>query len=148
MAARIRAAAFARERSMKLFHLLAPALALGLLVQGACGQPAPAPAPTPPNAAPDAPGPPFIDMTANPVVFVRIPDDPDAATIRLDNAAIAGVKPDVDPVLEVIVSYDMDHKTAWRAEHDLDPRFEAIFAARHAHGRLLATSTTAYERDY
>jgi hypothetical protein len=128
---------------MKPFPLLGPAaLALALLAPGADGQPL-----APPGAAPPA-GPHFIDMTASPYVFVRLPDDVNAATIRLDLPAIAALTPDVDDLVEVIVSYDMDHRTGWRAERDLDPRFEAILAATGAHGRLLATSTTAWERDY
>ncbi|HZZ34800.1 MAG TPA: hypothetical protein VFE03_03680 [Caulobacteraceae bacterium] len=135
---------------MNAFPLLAPALALALLVQGACAQPQPAPAAAA-NEKADAPvpsGPHFVDMTATPVVFVRRPGDPEAATIRLDEPAIAGVKPDVDSVLQVKVSYDdADHST-WSAERDLDPRLEAIFASTGAQARLVATSTTAYQRDY
>ena len=119
---------------MKPLTLLGPVMALALQPQNACGQG---------TAAPH-----FVDMTASPYVFVRLPNDVEAATIRLDLPAIAALRPDVDEIIEVIVSYDADHKTAWRAEHDLDPRFESLLAARRAHGRLLATSTTAFERDY
>ena len=136
---------------MKSFPLLAPALAIALLAQGACGQPAASPAAAPPKAGgetPAAAGPYFVGMTAVPLVFIRLPHDVDAATIRLDQAAIAALPPEVDDVVEVIVSYDMDHPTDWRAEKDLDPKLEGILAARGAHGRLLATSTTKWERDY
>lgn len=135
---------------MKHFLLPATALALALLVQSACAQPQPAPAGEAPKAVRQTPmsGPHFIDMTTTPVVFVRIPNDPDAATIWLDIAAIEAVKPDMDPVIQVKVGYDMDHPAARRAETGLDPQFETILASTGAHARLLATSTTAYERDY
>jgi hypothetical protein len=133
---------------MTSLPLLAPALATALMTQ-ACGQAPPAAAQAPAmRAAPAAAGPHFVDMTANPTVFIRDPKDVDAATIRLDLEAIAALPVEIDDLVEVIVSYDMDHKTAWRAEHDLDPRLEAILAARGAHGRLLATRTTAWQRDY
>ncbi|HWA62386.1 MAG TPA: hypothetical protein VG939_13480 [Caulobacteraceae bacterium] len=91
----------------------------------------------------------FAPLPANAETFVRMPKDPDAATIRRDVAAIAALKADVDPVIEVMVSYDGDGPSpAWRAERDLEPRFEAILASRGAHARLVATSFTHYKREY
>jgi hypothetical protein len=133
---------------MKPTALLAAVLVL--TTQSACGQPAdpPKPAPAPAAAPTQAAAMHFIDMTATPLAFVRLRGDPDEAQIRLDLPAIDAVKPDEDGVVQVKVSYDGTDHSAWSAEKDLDPKLEAVFASTGAIARLVATSTTAYQRDY
>jgi hypothetical protein len=122
---------FARELSMKPLHLLAPMLALAL---------------ADPSGAEPARH--FMEMGVAPQSFTRLPGDPDAATIRLDLPAIAAVRPDADGVVQLKVSYDDARHAGWSAETGLDPRFESIFASTSARARLVATSTTPYERNY
>ena len=98
--------------------------------------------------APSATAAHFTGMTATPVVFVRQPADPDAATIRLDEAAIARALVDDATLIEMIVSYDIPRVGAWKAEAAIDPNLEAIFAATGADAHLIATSFGTYERDY